>query len=77
MRPARGGDRRLRVTWTESGGPPVAPPIKPTGQRGFGTRLIADGLAHQLDGEIGLDFDPTGLRCAIDIPLPEGHHDIL
>jgi len=74
---ARGGDRRLRVTWTESGGPPVAPPIKPTGQRGFGTRLIADGLAHQLDGEIGLDFDPTGLRCAIDIPLPEGHHDIL
>lgn len=62
-----GEESRLRVTWVEVGGPKV---VK-RGHRGFGTRLVADGLAHELDGEVTLDFDPAGVRCVIDIPMTE------
>ena len=37
---------RVRLTWTESGGPPVVPPLR----RGFGSRLIEQQLAD-LGGE--------------------------
>ncbi len=59
--------RRLRLLWGEAGGPPVLGP----GRKGFGTRLISDGLAYELDGEVTLEFDATGVRCAIDVPLGE------
>lgn len=61
-------DRRLWLCWAESGGPPVPKPRR----RGFGTRLIVSGLARQLNGDVNLDFDPTGVRCTIDMPLPDG-----
>jgi two-component sensor histidine kinase/CHASE1-domain containing sensor protein len=61
-------ERRLSLYWVESGGPPVAKPRR----RGFGTRLIVSGLARQLDGEVSLDFAPAGVRCTIDMPLPDG-----
>jgi len=66
-----GDELRLRVSWTESGGPTV----ERRGRRGFGTRLIADGLSHQLSAEVRLDFDPTGLRCVIDLPVSEASRD--
>jgi two-component system, chemotaxis family, CheB/CheR fusion protein len=56
---------RLRVRWVESGGPAVAKPTR----KGFGTRLISDGLAQELDGSVQLDFDPAGVQCTIDVPL--------
>ncbi|TXM95083.1 HWE histidine kinase domain-containing protein [Methylobacterium sp. WL116] len=61
-----GGTRRLRMSWVEHGGPPTAPP----GRRGFGTRLINASIERELDGNVTLDFDRTGLRCALDVPLP-------
>jgi PAS domain S-box-containing protein len=59
-------DDRLRITWKEAGGPPVATPS----HRGFGTRLIEQGLARELKGEVRLDYQPDGVVCTIDIPLP-------
>jgi two-component system, chemotaxis family, CheB/CheR fusion protein len=58
------GDR-LHVSWTEVDGPRVEKPRR----KGFGTRLIGDGLAYELDGQVDLDFNPEGLRCVIDVPL--------
>jgi PAS domain S-box-containing protein len=55
----------LRLTWQERGGPPVSPPTR----RGFGTRLIERGVARELNGEVSMDYDPTGLTCIIDVPL--------
>jgi two-component system CheB/CheR fusion protein len=59
------GDCRLILVWAESGGPVVRKPTR----SGFGTRLITDGLAMELDGDVALDFHPSGVRCEIDIPL--------
>lgn len=56
---------RLRLVWRESGGPPVAPPVRP----GFGTRLLERGLAEELHGCVRLEFLPGGLVCTVDAPL--------
>lgn len=55
----------LHLVWAEAGGPPVVEPQ----QWGFGSRLIQQGLAHELDGEVRMDFDPAGVVCTIDVPL--------
>jgi two-component sensor histidine kinase len=60
------GTRDLHLTWAETGGPPVQAPAR----KGFGSRLIEDGLAHELDGTVRLDFDVGGVKCAIVAPLP-------
>lgn len=57
---------RLTLVWTEHGGPPVTPPKR----RGFGSRLIVGGLAHQLDGEVELTFPVGGVRCVITFLAP-------
>ena len=56
----------LRLSWRESGGPPTAPPTR----RGFGTRMIERGLAAELGGRVTLHFDPAGVRCDVEAPLP-------
>lgn len=61
LRPGPSG-QRFRLTWVESGGPPVSPPER----RGFGTRLIQAALADELAAEAELDFAPDGLRFAFD-----------
>ena len=62
----RGGLRpRLHLEWAETGGPPVEKPTK----RGFGSRLIERGLARELSADVDLVFDPSGVRCTIDMPL--------
>lgn len=69
IEPAPQGDR-IRLTWRESGGPPVTPPTR----RGFGSRLIQGGLAQELQGEVRLDYAPAGVVCLIVMPvLPEGN----
>jgi len=55
----------LRLKWTETGGPPV----KKTGRKGFGTIVIERGLSMDLDGEVHVDFNPSGLAFSVDIPL--------
>ncbi len=61
------GQAVLHLRWTERDGPPVAPPT----HRGFGSRLISDGLAFELDGKVALEFEPAGVVCRIDVPLAE------
>lgn len=55
----------LRIEWGESGGPAVVPPQR----RGFGSRLIERGLAHEVDGEVVLTFSPKGVVCRVTVPL--------
>jgi two-component sensor histidine kinase len=58
--------RKLRLIWTEAGGPPVTAPV----QRGFGSRLIERSARDQLGGEATVDFLPRGVvytvTCALD-----------
>jgi PAS domain S-box-containing protein len=54
-------DPGLTLTWRETGGPPVAPPSR----TGFGSRLLRQGLAAELDGCADLQFDPAGVVCVI------------
>jgi two-component sensor histidine kinase len=49
----------LRLRWAESGGPAVTPPER----RGFGLRLIENGLSRELGGAVTVDFAPSGLVC--------------
>jgi PAS domain S-box-containing protein len=63
--------QQLLLNWKEKDGPPVAPPA----HKGFGSRVIERGLAHELDGIIHLDYRPDGLVCTMDIPLPRGPRD--
>ena len=58
-------DGVLRLTWTESGGPPVTPPAR----RGFGVRLLERGLAAELSGGVELTYDAAGLVCQMALPL--------
>ncbi len=60
--------RRLRLDWRETA-PPSAPPVTPPGRDGFGTRLIRQLFAHDLGGEVSLDFSPRGLACTAEVPL--------
>jgi two-component sensor histidine kinase len=62
---AGGGGRRLRLRWTEQGGPEARPP---TGQ-GFGTRLIDFATTHELHGRAELTFTPEGLQAEIAFPV--------
>ncbi|MEQ1754406.1 MAG: chemotaxis protein CheB [Micropepsaceae bacterium] len=61
------GRRLLKLVWTESGGPSVVA----SRRKGFGTRLISEGLALQLDGKIRHEFEPSGVECTIEIFLPD------
>jgi PAS domain S-box-containing protein len=62
----REGDARLRIRWAERGGPPATPPQR----KGFGSRLIERGLAAELGGTARLAFEPGGLVCTIEAPMP-------
>jgi two-component sensor histidine kinase/ActR/RegA family two-component response regulator len=56
--------RRLRLTWTEKGGPNVEAPTR----RSFGTRMIGS-LGQQLNGQVVLTYDPSGFVYTLDAPL--------
>jgi len=57
---------RLLIRWLERDGPSVTAPTR----KGFGSRAIENGLAHEMDGTVLLDFRPEGVVCTIDIPMP-------
>jgi PAS domain S-box-containing protein len=58
---------RLHIEWQETGGPPVSLPRR----RGFGSRLIEQALASDLNGDAQLYFPSEGVRCCMDIPLDD------
>ena len=62
-------NRALTFVWREEGGPAVAP----VSRTGFGTRLIKRTLAAELSGNAELVFEPTGLVCRVEAPLPAWH----
>lgn len=59
--------RCFRLCWLERGGPSVEPPRR----RGFGSRVIEEGLAHEFQGRVELRFARDGLECIIQAPLKE------
>jgi two-component sensor histidine kinase len=56
---------QLHLEWQEINGPPVSPPRR----QGFGSRLIEQALAGDLDAEVRLHFLSEGVRCSMDLPL--------
>ena len=55
---------RLRLRWTETGGPKVHAPTR----KSFGTRLI-ETLGKQLRGEVLLAYETSGFAYTLDAPL--------
>lgn len=56
--------QRLRLVWTERGGPAVEPPVR----RSFGTRMMGS-LGQQLTGQVSLTYEPSGFIYSLDVPL--------
>jgi two-component sensor histidine kinase len=56
--------QRLRLVWTERGGPTVEPPVR----RSFGTRMMGS-LGQQLTGQVSLSYEPSGFVYSLDVPL--------
>jgi two-component sensor histidine kinase/CheY-like chemotaxis protein len=54
----------LILQWTESGGPPSAPPNK----TGFGSKVIDASIKRQLNGDIAREWSADGLRCVVRVP---------
>lgn len=63
--------RWLCLHWREKDGPPVTPPTR----KGFGSRVLEQGLAHELNGKVGLDYAPDGMICTIHVPAPRAMLD--
>lgn len=64
---AKAGKGEFFLRWRETGGPLVVQ----SQHKGFGSRLIERGLAHELNGNVKLDFDPSGLVCEIKMPTSQ------
>ena len=58
---------RLDLIWAETGGPPV---IHPT-HRGFGSRLIEQGLRGELRGSAAMSYAPSGFICVMRAQTPQ------
>jgi two-component sensor histidine kinase/DNA-binding NarL/FixJ family response regulator len=56
--------QRLKLIWTETGGPAVAAPSR----RSFGTRMMGS-LGQQLNGQVQLVYQPAGFVYKLDVPL--------
>jgi two-component sensor histidine kinase/CheY-like chemotaxis protein len=54
----------LNMTWKEAGGPSIRSPIT----SGYGMRVIG-GSAEQLGGDASFEWQSSGLRCSLVIPL--------
>ncbi len=63
-----GAAPKLRMIWTEAGGPEVVAPV----QRGFGSRLIERSARDQLGGEASVDFLPHGVVYTVISSLETG-----
>jgi PAS domain S-box-containing protein len=59
------GVPQLRLCWIESGGPPVERPTR----KGFGHVVIENMVAQSVDGEVDADYNPTGMRWTLSIPI--------
>ena len=62
-----GGAKRLRVHWSERGGPVVTPPTR----EGFGHRVVKKLVPLALDGTASLEFLPEGVSWTLVMPATE------
>ncbi|HKY09009.1 MAG TPA: sensor histidine kinase, partial [Candidatus Binatia bacterium] len=62
---------RVRISWRESGGPPVAIPQR----RGLGSMLTGTMTEKALGGKVTAHYEPTGFVWEIDIPAERILHD--
>ena len=62
---ADAGERRLRLAWSESGGPAVVPIAK----GGFGTVVLQRVAPAALDGTASLDYQQDGISWSLEAPL--------
>jgi two-component sensor histidine kinase len=62
---SRVDDDRVSLIWAEAGGPSIVEEPELTG---FGGRLIARIVSSQLGGELGYDWQETGLVVTIGVP---------
>lgn len=60
------GDR-FHLRWEERDGPQVVKPER----RGFGSRMLERALAGELHGKVTVDYQPNGLVCEVDAPIPQ------
>ncbi len=58
----------LVLDWHEAGGPVLA---GAPARLGFGSRLVARTLRHQLRGRAEFLWHPEGLQCLLTLPLPQ------
>lgn len=63
--------RTLSMIWQEQDGPQITPPQR----KGFGTRLLEDVVAHELNGEAELNYEPDGLRYCLNFRVEENDYD--
>jgi two-component sensor histidine kinase len=56
-------NQRLRLTWSEKGGPAVQAPTR----QSFGTRLM-ETLGKQLNGKVEMNYAPAGFVYVLDVP---------
>ena len=70
MKRAPAGDRLILV-WREKDGPSVTP----TAKKGFGSRVIEQGLAHELEATVRLEYPKEGVICTIDMAAPRDDRD--
>ena len=59
-----GGEQRLKLVWSERGGPVVEAPTS----KGFGHVVIERVVAQALNGEVTYSFAPEGVEWSIAIP---------
>jgi two-component sensor histidine kinase len=57
--------RKLHITWTEHGGPPVKVPTR----KGFGHIVFDQMVAQSGDGVVSIDYRPSGLHWSLSLPI--------
>lgn len=65
LEPTEDGVCQVRLLWQETGGPPV----EPSTNHGFGTRLIRQACSYELDGTAELLPRPEGYVAKIHFPI--------
>lgn len=65
------GAEQLHWSWKESCGPEVIPPTR----KGFGRVLIEQVMAGDFNGSVRIQFDPAGVECVLDAPMPDPNAD--
>jgi PAS domain S-box-containing protein len=70
VREAPSEPARLVVDWRETGVPNIPGPDDPARGSGYGRQLIERALPYQLGAKTDYRFEPDGVHCVIELPLP-------